>query len=459
MPWISLRSRPARLRRAARARASCRPSRSRVAASDRADRVAVLGELLAHARADRALLVARHRVRAHQLGVQARGAERQRRLEAHVAVVAGDQLEAAAAEIEAEREPRADLQLAAERGEGEPRLFGAREDAAPGRRSPRRSAAATVGAVARVAQRRGRDGDQQVDVVRVARALAEQPRGLDGALADVVGHATAVGDRRAEAQHHALAQHAAHVAVGASRRRPAGGTTCCRDRGRRSGSSASRRRRRAPRSGSAARSAASRARAAAFERPHGALLAARLVFDRETLAAQPFEHGADRVAVRAERPSRDRGTWRRTRRALASSPPSASRSSISIGRPVACASGASVWRQRSAGLDTIRSTPLPRARAASERACARPASTSGRTSGGPLHCVRFAARACRTRCSFMRPAERRSDGIGSEARRRTGREGAVRPSSAREVGPRVLSRLRVPQGLEPDYVPRHGTSR
>jgi hypothetical protein len=63
------------------------------------------------------------------------------------------------------------------------------------------------------------------------------------------------------------------------------------------------------------------------------------------------EHGADRIAVRAER--RRAIAERGDRLEELGSSPSASRSSISIGMPVACASGASVWRQQR-GLDKMR---------------------------------------------------------------------------------------------------------
>ena len=176
-------------------------------------RLAVVRELLAHTRAHGAFLVAAHRVRAHEFGVEPRGAERQRGLEAHLAIVAGDQLEEPPPRSRPSASARADLQLAAEGGEGEARLFGAREDA---RRDAERRAdlRGHLGAVGRVAQRRRRDRDQES--AWALRALSPSSRAVSTARAHTSsGTRPSSCDRGAEPQHHALAQHAAHVAVGA----------------------------------------------------------------------------------------------------------------------------------------------------------------------------------------------------------------------------------------------------
>ena len=417
------------------ARVGCEQARERAHRAARRDRgsrrpaherVAVLGELLAHARAHGALLVARHRVRAHQLGVQARGAERQRRLEAHVALVAGDQLEAAAAEIEAEREARADLQLAAERREGEARLFGAREDAASGRRPPRRSVAATI---RRRCPRRAAPRSRRGSAGRrgALRALSPSSRAVSTARSQTSSgtwppsatvapsrsitrsrstrrtspSARGVGDqqmerRAAEIEDAEADRRLLGVAVGSKRSdsAPRSAASTVARRGPRGSSTEPFSQRGS--SSIASPSARSRSSTAPIASPWVQSAVARS--RNEAIALEELRlvaaFGESLVDL-----DREAGGVRERRERLAAAQRGARHDPLDAAR-----------RERCGERARLRATRVARAAAAA---------------ADPLHCVRFAARACRTRWSFMRRDRSEEGSAGARSRTRGGRSASI----------------------------------
>ena len=177
-------------------------------------------------------------------------------------------------------------------------------------------------------------------------------------------------------------------------------------------------------------------------------------------AVRPRSRGLRRGTVRGWRRSRrractarscDRGSAARASTSFVSSPPSASRSSISTTRPVTCASGASVCRQRNAGL---RHDALDAARRESLRDRTR------------LRTARIAERPQQRRTTPLRALRRAgvSDEmqLHAEVARRKGLErsrtrGWGGPRETRASGPpKSALRPSVPQGLDPEYVSRHG---
>ncbi len=163
------------------------------------------------AAAQAARFASAHRVGGRELAVQASDAQAECLLEAQLRGVADRELETAAAEVEAERGLFAQTDAAAKRREDQARLFLPRQD--PHVRV--QCAAELLGelaAVLRVAQRGGRDR-QRLLRARALGHATQAARRVDRALARLGRNQSVGSDRRAEAQHLALARHPLHVTV------------------------------------------------------------------------------------------------------------------------------------------------------------------------------------------------------------------------------------------------------